>query len=201
MIEGGIAWLDLFTQINFFRPRLSPFTPWAYVLLAVFNIFKTTTILRSSRANLSGPYLPMYGPHLWLFLFVAFPVKNCQWWHLSNVTKVNRQSRSSERDKKFNYKTPRGNKRVLASSCVLYFNNVQGISRLTLLKVARAIIPSNFPIELWLEFLLWDSLGPLRGSQRVQKGSQRVPGGPREFGEDPSRPKIEKKMHFVFFNF
>ena len=55
------------------------------------------------------------------------------------------------------------------------------------------IIPSNFPIELWLEFLLWDSLGPLRGSQRVQKGSQRVPGGPREFGEDPSRPKIEKK--------
>ena len=126
MIEGGIAWLDLFTQINFFRPRLSPFTPWAYVLLAVFNIFKTTTILRSSRANLSGPYLPMYGPHLWLFLFVAFPVKNCQWWHLSNVTKVNRQSRSSERDKKFNYKTPRGNKRVLASSCVLYFNNVQG---------------------------------------------------------------------------
>merc|ERR1712173_440158 len=31
------------------------------------------------------------------------------------------------------------------------------------------------------------------GSQRVQKGSQRVPGGHREFGEDPSRPKIEKK--------
>ena len=24
-------------------------------------------------------------------------------------------------------------------------------------------------------------------------GSQRVPGGPREFGEDPSRPKIERK--------
>ena len=44
-----------------------------------------------------------------------------------------------------------------------------------------------------LKKLLWDSLGPLRGSQRVQKGSQRVPGGPREFVEDPSRPKIEKK--------
>ena len=53
---------------------------------------------------------------------------------------------------------------------------------------------SNFPVELRLKFLLWDPVGP-------PKGSQRVPGGPREFGEDPSRPKIEKKMHFVFFNF
>ena len=32
-------------------------------------------------------------------------------------------------------------------------------------------------------------MGPPRGP----RGSQRVPGGPREFGEDPSRPKIEKK--------
>ena len=130
---------------SFYTNQLFPAPPFTfhtlglYVLLAVFNIFKTTTILRSSRANLSGPYLPMYGPHLWLFLFVAFPVKNCQWWHLSNVTKVNRQSRSSERDKKFNYKTPRGNKRVLASSCVLYFNNVQGISRLSFQKCLTQI--------------------------------------------------------------
>ena len=38
-------------------------------------------------------------------------------------------------------------------------------------------------------------LGPPRGGP---KGSQRVPGGPREFGEDLMRPKIEKK--FILFS-
>ena len=36
--------------------------------------------------------------------------------------------------------------------------------------------PSNFPVEIQLQFLLWDPLGPPRG---VPGGSQRVPGGPR----------------------
>ena len=40
-------------------------------------------------------------------------------------------------------------------------------------EVARTIIPSNFPVELQLKFVLWDPLGPPRG---VPRG---VPEGPR----------------------
>ena len=40
-------------------------------------------------------------------------------------------------------------------------------------KVAWTIIPSNFPVELQLKFVLWDPLGPPRG---VPRG---VPEGPR----------------------
>ena len=59
-----------------------------------------------------------YQSLLWLFLFVHQPceVKNCQWWHLSNVTKVKRQSCSDGKDKKFNYKTLKAKEIVIAWS-------------------------------------------------------------------------------------
>ena len=60
---------------------------------------------------------------------------------------------------------------------------------------------SNFPVELRLQFLLWDPVGPPQGIPEGPIGSHRVPGDPREFGENPSRPKIEKRMQFAFFNF
>ena len=46
-------------------------------------------------------------------------------------------------------------------------------------EVARTIIPSNFPVELQLQFVLWDPLGPsrgvLRGVPEGSRGSQRDP--------------------------
>ena len=42
-------------------------------------------------------------------------------------------------------------------------------------EVARTIIPSNFPVELQLKFVLWDPLGPPRGVPEGPKGSQRDP--------------------------
>ena len=68
-------------------------------------------------------------------------------------------------------------------------------------KVARNNGLSNFPVELRLQFLLWDPVGPPQGIPEGPIGSHRVPGDPREFGNNPSRPKIEKRMQFAFFNF
>ena len=39
----------------------------------------------------------------------------------------------------------------------------------------QTIIPSNFPIELQLQFLLWDPLGPPRGVPEGPRGSQGDP--------------------------
>ena len=50
-------------------------------------------------------------------------------------------------------------------------------------EVAWTIIPSNFPVELQLKFVLWDPLGPPRGVPRGvpegPRGFQRVPEGSR----------------------
>ena len=54
-------------------------------------------------------------------------------------------------------------------------------------EVARTIIPSNFPVELQLKFVLWDPLGPPRG---VHRG---VPEGPKGSQRDP-----EEELRSVF---
>ena len=103
-----------------------PFTLWVH-MFSISESHQKCSIYVQCLANLSGPYLPIYGPHLWFFLF-AVAVKNCQWWHLSNVTKVKRQSCSGAQDKKFNYKTPRGEEKghcALEPKLLLYeFNEM-----------------------------------------------------------------------------
>ena len=67
------------------------------------------------------------------------------------------------------------------------YSNSLGPPGTPLVKVAWTIIPSNFPVELQLKFLLWDPLGPPRG---VHRG---VPEGPKGSQRDP-----EEELRSVF---
>ena len=93
----------------FYTNQLFPAPPFTLPVQYLKKKCPTYMCIVQCPANLSGPYLLAHMDRICGFSYLPTaavpPVKNCQWWHLSNVTKVKRQSCSSDKDKKFNYKT------------------------------------------------------------------------------------------------